>query len=48
MNQLIEYECSEGHAIAAAHELSNCLAYFRGSPCKGELKRVGRGSRKKG
>lgn len=41
-----EYECSKGHASGAHSPLLCCPAYVKGKPCAGELKRVGRGSRK--
>lgn len=40
-----QYHCSEGHLIHSSQEHDHCLAIVRGSPCKGTLKRVGRGSR---
>lgn len=40
------YACSEGHWISTPKPLDHCIAFDKGCPCKGELKRVGPGSRK--
>lgn len=40
-----EYQCSEGHTLGADKPITKCPVYWRGSPCKGELRRFGKGSR---
>lgn len=42
----IEYTCSKGHWMAVREERTDCLAYVHGKQCQGELKRIGKGSRK--
>lgn len=42
----MEWECSRGHKLAANTAIVRCPAVVRGSPCTGELTRVGVGSRK--
>lgn len=40
------YECSSGHhEVAAPKPLNKCPGYWLGSPCRGKLVRVGKGSR---
>ena len=39
------YECSKGHRIETTHPLPGCVVRVHGRPCRGELKRVGPGSR---
>ncbi len=46
-NRKFQYICSEGHEILAENPVGKCLAIVRGSPCKGKLTRVGRGSKTK-
>lgn len=44
----IIYTCSSGrHELASRHPLTKCPGYWLGSPCKGTLTRVGKGSRPK-
>lgn len=40
-----QYDCSEGHEIAAVQPLDRCPAVAKGSPCRGVLTRFGTGSR---
>jgi len=40
-----QYECSEGHRLEAESAQTRCAAYHLGSPCSGDLRRVGTGSR---
>lgn len=40
------YVCTNGHSAQSDRELDACPVMTRGKPCDGELKRVGRGSRK--
>lgn len=41
------YICSNGHEILAEKPVEKCLAIVKGSPCKGKLTRIGRGSKTK-
>lgn len=43
-----EYECTEGHHLGGDKPIKRCPAYFRGSPCRGHLTRIGKGSRSNG
>lgn len=40
-----KYRCSNGHENYSQKPLKKCLVISKGSPCKGELKRFGTGSR---
>lgn len=40
-----QYRCSKGHEIYSEKPLTKCLAYSKGSPCKGTLTRFGPGSK---
>lgn len=39
------YDCTSGHFIQADAPVSQCPAYDCGEPCRGDLVRVGKGSR---
>lgn len=44
-NRKFQYKCSKGHDIISEKEQTKCPVIALGSPCKGTLTRVGRGSK---
>src|SRR5688572_11960521 len=44
-NRKFQYKCSKGHDIISEKEQTKCLVVSLGSPCKGILSRVGKGSK---